>query len=41
MSQFGFIKVQNNIEKNNAKLAFVSTNSICQGEQIAITWQEY
>lgn len=26
------------IEGINAKLAFVSTNSICQGEQIIITW---
>lgn len=33
-----FYKGAKYIEKNNAKLAFVSTNSICQGEQIAITW---
>lgn len=26
------------IEKFNAQLAFVSTNSICQGEQIILTW---
>lgn len=26
------------IEKVNAKLAFVSTNSICQGEQVALLW---
>ncbi|MDO5663995.1 MAG: N-6 DNA methylase [Bacteroidia bacterium] len=26
------------IEKSNAKYAFVSTNSICQGEQVGILW---
>ena len=26
------------IERVNAKLAFVSTNSICQGEQVALLW---
>lgn len=26
------------IENSNAKLAFVSTNSICQGEQVALLW---
>lgn len=28
------------IKNNNSKLAFVSTNSICQGEQVAILWEE-
>lgn len=27
------------IERSNAKLAFVSTNSICQGEQVSILWK--
>lgn len=33
-----FYKGAKYIEGHNAQLAFVSTNSICQGEQIAITW---
>lgn len=33
-----FYKGAKYIEGINAQLAFVSTNSICQGEQIAITW---
>lgn len=28
------------IEKTSAKYAFVSTNSICQGEQVAVLWPE-
>ena len=28
------------IERSNAKLAFVSTNSICQGEQVSILWKQ-
>ena len=33
-----FYKRARYIEGYNAKCAFVSTNSICQGEQVAITW---
>lgn len=33
-----FYKGAKFINEINAKLAFVSTNSICQGEQVAITW---
>lgn len=33
-----FYKGAKYIENQNAQLAFVSTNSICQGEQVAITW---
>ncbi len=33
-----FYKGARYIEGYNAKCAFVSTNSICQGEQVAITW---
>lgn len=33
-----FYKGAKYIEDTNAQLAFVSTNSICQGEQIALTW---
>ena len=33
-----FYKGGNYIKENNAKCAFVSTNSICQGEQVALTW---
>jgi type II restriction/modification system DNA methylase subunit YeeA len=33
-----FYKGARYIEGYNAQLAFVSTNSICQGEQIALTW---
>ena len=33
-----FFKGAKYIEGYNAKCAFVSTNSICQGEQVAITW---
>ncbi len=33
-----FYKGAKYIEGINAQLAFVSTNSICQGEQISITW---
>lgn len=31
-------KATNYIKGNNAKSAFVSTNSICQGEQVALLW---
>jgi hypothetical protein len=31
-------KATNYIKGNNAKSAFVSTNSICQGEQVALIW---
>lgn len=33
-----FYKGGNYIKDKNAKCAFVSTNSICQGEQVALTW---
>lgn len=33
-----FYKGAKYIESINAKLAFVSTNSICQGEQVALLW---
>ena len=33
-----FYKASHYIENANAKFAFVSTNSICQGEQIQILW---
>jgi hypothetical protein len=33
-----FIKGANFIENHNAQFAFVSTNSICQGEQVALLW---
>ncbi|MGT2895783.1 DNA methyltransferase [Streptococcus entericus] len=35
-----FYKGADFITTANSKLAFVSTNSICQGEQVAIIWQE-
>ncbi|OJU28641.1 MAG: DNA methyltransferase [Sphingobacteriales bacterium 41-5] len=34
-----FYKAKKYIENYNAKSAFVSTNSICQGEQVALFWQ--
>ncbi len=34
-----FYKGAKYIEGQNAQLAFVSTNSICQGEQVALTWK--
>ena len=33
-----FYKAKQYIEGKNAKSAFVSTNSICQGEQISLLW---
>jgi hypothetical protein len=33
-----FIKAANFIAKKNARYAFVATNSICQGEQVAYLW---
>lgn len=33
-----FFKAKNYIEGLNAKSAFVSTNSICQGQQVALLW---
>lgn len=33
-----FYKGANYIKGLNAKCAFVSTNSVCQGEQVALTW---
>ncbi len=33
-----FLKAAKFIKNKNSKFAFVSTNSICQGEQIAILW---
>ncbi|WP_395060745.1 DNA methyltransferase, partial [Flavobacterium sp.] len=33
-----FIKGANYIQNRNAQFAFVSTNSICQGEQVALLW---
>jgi hypothetical protein len=33
-----FIKGSNYIQNYNAQFAFVSTNSICQGEQVALLW---
>lgn len=33
-----FFKGANFIKESNAKLALVSTNSICQGEQVAMLW---
>ncbi len=35
-----FYKGANYIKQTNNKLAFVSTNSICQGEQMPIIWQQ-
>lgn len=34
-----FYKGANYIKRNNAKCAFVSTNSICQGLSVSLTWQ--
>lgn len=33
-----FMKGSEFIKKTNSKLAFVSTNSLCQGEQVSILW---
>src|SRR5690554_2122248 len=33
-----FYKGAKYIEGNNTKCAFVSTNSVCQGDQVALTW---
>ena len=33
-----FFKAKNYIEERNAKVAFVTTNSITQGEQVALLW---
>ena len=33
-----FYKAKNHIQGYNAKFAFVSTNSICQGQQVALLW---
>ncbi len=33
-----FYKGAKYIERNNAKCALVSTNSVCQGDQVALTW---
>lgn len=33
-----FLKGANFIQNQNAQFAFVSTNSICQGEQVALLW---
>ncbi len=33
-----FYKAKHYIEGSNAKYAFVSTNSICQGQQVALLW---
>lgn len=35
-----FIKGCNFIKRSNARLSFVATNSICQGEQVALLWPE-
>ena len=35
-----FYKASIYIAKHNAQLAFVSTNSICQGEQVALLWSD-
>lgn len=35
-----FIKASNYIRKFNIKFAFVTTNSICQGEQVSILWSK-
>lgn len=35
-----FYKGAKYIENHNAQLAFVSTNSICQGEQVALLWSK-
>lgn len=34
------LKGANYIQNNNAQFAFVSTNSICQGEQVALLWSK-
>lgn len=34
-----FFKAVKYMEDNNTKVAFVSTNSICQGEQVPIIWE--
>ncbi|MGL2999923.1 class I SAM-dependent DNA methyltransferase [Flavobacterium sp. RSSB_23] len=36
-----FIKGANYIQNHNAQFAFVSTNSICQGEQVALLWPTF
>lgn len=33
-----FLKGANYIQNHNSQIAFVSTNSICQGEQVALLW---
>lgn len=33
-----FIKASNYISNSNSRFAFVTTNSICQGEQVALLW---
>lgn len=33
-----FLRAADYIENNNAKFAFVTTNSICQGEQVSLLW---
>ncbi len=33
-----FIKASSSIQKMNSKVAFVTTNSICQGEQVGLLW---
>ena len=35
-----FLKASNFIDKSNTRVAFVSTNSITQGEQVGILWNE-
>ena len=35
-----FLKASNYIQNTDIKVAFVSTNSICQGEQVSILWPE-
>jgi type II restriction/modification system DNA methylase subunit YeeA len=35
-----YIKAAQLIQKTNIRCAFVGTNSICQGEQVGILWQE-
>jgi hypothetical protein len=36
-----FILGKKYIENSNAKFAFVSTNSICQGEQVGLLWPQF
>ena len=36
-----FYKASQYIKNSNTKVAFVSTNSISQGEQVGLLWEKY